>query len=101
MEKDIVVLSNGTGHEGCKAAATDNNVHRLFNMMESRISSGSFWQKLNGNGADVKMQPCTWSQHTCLPLTPSQSECQLKQRFVANGALIKAAPCIHTHWVLV
>ena len=101
MAKDIVVLSNGTGQEGGKAAASNNNVHRLFNMMANRISSGSFWQKLSGNGADVKMRPCTWSQHTCLPRTPSQSERLLKQRFVANGSLINVAPCIHTHWELI
>ena len=74
MAKDIVVLSDETGQEGGKAAATNSNVQRLLNMMENRTSSASFLQKNSGNGADVKMRPCTSSKHTCLPRTPSQSE---------------------------
>ncbi len=74
MAKDIVVLSDETGQEGGKAAATNSNVHRLFNTMKNRTSSGGFWQKLSGNGADVNMRPWTWSQHTGLPRTPGQSE---------------------------
>ncbi len=57
MAKDIVVLSDETGQEGGKAAAMNSNVQRLFNMMENRTSSASFWQKHSGNGADVKMRP--------------------------------------------
>jgi uncharacterized protein (DUF2235 family) len=58
MPKNIVVLSDGTGQEGGRAARRNTNVYQMFQILEDRTPRqvvfydpglGTGWRKVTGN----------------------------------------------------